>query len=243
MNKLIQAMLLAGVMCVSVGVSAKTLQLNVNLDKQAFIDGQTLAAPKSLGMATLKNGVKLPAYDVPFHQGLDDAPAVAWSLSLDKSLDPALSKQFVVYFFEGETYLLPKDWQFVNAAVGADGSSVITFAPPQGQNGHFSAWSNGGCYGCGVGVASYFFKEADELNQEDYGAESQYLDINPKVQMTHVNPNTQAWQTVVNRQRIEGIVYFNLQEDAYTKTVQVSLPHAQSKLATPILNWHLQIVP
>ena len=240
-NTTIKAMLLVVTMCLGFDVSARTLQLNLNLDKEAFIDGQALPKPKALGVATLKNGVKLPAYEVSFHQGLDDASAVALSLTLNKSLDPVLSKKFAVYFFNGESFLLPNDWRFVNAAVGVNGSSIIVFAPPRGQNGHFSAWSNnGGCYGCGINAASYYFKEADRLNQEDYGADNQYLNVSPAIRLTDIRPNIKAWQTTIKGQRIDGVVYFDLQNDAYTKTVQVSLPATQGKLATPILNWHLK---
>lgn len=225
----------------AVPVAAQTLSLQLNVSAQTIAQGKSLPKPKLLGSAVLSNGVKLPAYQVHYQDGAGVPEMTRPSLKIDKKLDPALSGQFVVYFFDDTWFLIPKNWRFVNAAIGANGSSVIYFAPPQGQNGHFAAWTNnGGCYGCGVEAASRYFKEADRLNQQEFDAKAQYLDISPAVTINTIRPHTQAWRATIGGQNIDGVAYFNLQEDAYTKTVQVSLPKAQNKLATPILNWHLR---
>lgn len=229
-----------GLWAVAAPVLANTLKLELNLPTSVIQDGKDLPKPKSLGMAVLANGVKLPAYQVYYHDGTGDEPDMSTpSLQLTKKLEPALSRQLALYYFDQRWFLLPKDWRFVSATLGANGSSVIYFAPPQ-NDGHFKAWTNnGGCYGCGINTASYFFKEADRLNQREFDAPPQYQKISPAVNISTIRPHTQAWRATIGRQNIDGVVYFDLQSEAYTSAVQVSLPKAQSKLATPILNWHL----
>lgn len=238
----IHTALLSGVLCAGFAMPAvaDTLRLKLNLSAETIQNGKSLQRPKSLGMATLVNGVKLPAYQVYYQDGIGEPDMSRPSLKIDKKLDSALAGQFAVYFFAGEWFLIPKNWHFVYAGLGANGSSVIYFAPPKGQNGHFSAWTNGACYGCGLDAASYYFQEADKLNQQEYDAKPQYLSISPKVTMNTIRPHTKAWRATINGQNIDGVAYFNLQEEAFTKMVQVSLTKTQNKLATPILNWHLR---
>ena len=227
----------------TVAVAAKELRFTVNVPASITQAGKTLPKPKLLGKATLTNGVQLPAYQVFFSSGGSDEPyetVAPDSLNIDKKLDKTLSHQFVVYFFDDVWFLIPKNWHFVYAATGANGDSLIYFAPPKGQNGHFSAWSNnGGCYGCALSAASYYFKEADDLNQQNYDASPQYHKTIPPIKSVAIRPHVQAWRTTVNGQVIDGVAYFTEQNEADARVVQVSLPKAQNKLATPILNWDL----
>ncbi|MFW2178018.1 MULTISPECIES: DUF4850 domain-containing protein [unclassified Moraxella] len=222
---------------------AETHQFSLNLHKETIEMGKKLPKPKSLGQLKLVNG-SIPAYQVYFVDGISDKDyetIAPQALEVDKSLDKNLQNQLVAYSFDGRWIVLPKNWQFIQAGVGADGSRAIAFAPPTGQNGHFTYWTNNGsCYGCGLWGASLFFKEADKLAQKEYDSQPHFRDSKPAFTSTQIRPHTQAYRTTINGQNIDGLAYFNNDGDVYTELVEVSLPKNQSHLATPILNWWIK---
>ncbi|MDO4222596.1 MAG: DUF4850 domain-containing protein [Acinetobacter sp.] len=244
MKKLFIIGFLSTILSISYTSKAETWPLSLN-GSEEFPD-TSLKEPKFLGNATLSNGVKLPAYYVYFSSGIDMTEKERYqhykpqTLHISKKLDTALANNFAVYYFAHEWFLIPKDWRFMSAGIGANASATIHFAPPIGKKGYFSAWTNnGGCYSCGLNMASYFFKEADRLNQIEYNASSQYLKTIPKVKMVKIRPYTQAWRATIQGQNIDGIAYFNPSEDNLVRVAEVSLPKGQEKLATSILNWQL----
>ena len=202
---------------------------------------------KSIGMAALDKQIKLPAYvvyqedPVGEHVGtlIKNHPT---SMTIKHTLDKKYANELAMYYFSAADrwIMIPKNWRLVTANVGANGSESITFLPPQGQKGYFQFWTNnGGCVGCGVNVASLFFKDADQLAQEDYESESSYHNSVPQIKSVQIRPHTQAWRTTVNGQNIDGVAYFNPEAEYYTYTVEISLPKSQNHLATPVLNWFL----
>ncbi|MFB2587934.1 DUF4850 domain-containing protein [Acinetobacter sp. c1-l78] len=235
--------LLVSTLCFTSPSQADTLQYSLNLRDNPLSTQTSLPSPKYIGMVTMRNGVKLPAYQTYFGAGWSDkdyetrAPE---SLTIDAELDAKLASQFVLYYFDQRWFLIPKDWHFVNASIGANASSVINFAPTQGNKGHFSAWTNnGGCYGCGLDAASYYSKQADQMNQREFDAKAQYMDTSPKMQLVALKKDWTAWRTTLGGQNIDGIVYINTDDGVYVWTAEVSLPKSQAHLATPMLNWYL----
>ncbi|MFB6349062.1 DUF4850 domain-containing protein [Moraxella sp. ZJ142] len=217
---------------------ADTLKLGLNPGNSAFENTSDLPKPVYLGMATLANGVRVPAYQV-FDQDMDMVYGPS-SLYIDKKLDAAYKTQVAVYYFHYQWFLIPKNWRLISANIGMGGRAWIVFAPPKGQKGYFQWWINyGGCERCVLSFASYFFKQADILNQREYGAKSRYLDISPKISFVSLDRYTKAWRATVEGQQVDGVAYFNPDEDLFAMDVSVSLPKAQRKLATPILNWRL----
>ncbi|MFB2578484.1 DUF4850 domain-containing protein [Acinetobacter sp. c2-A9] len=235
--------LFASTLCLTPSSHADTLQYSLNLRDNPVSTQASLLSPKPIGMVKMRNGVKLPAYQTYFTDGASDKEYETQQpkgLSLDDSLDAKLASQFVLYYFDQRWFLIPKDWHFVNASIGANASSVINFAPTQGNKGHFSAWTNnGGCYGCGLNTASYYSKQADKMNQEQYDAKAQYMDTSPKMQLVPLKRDWTASRTTLDGQNIDGIVYINMDDGIDVWTAQVSLPKSQAHLATPMLNWYL----
>lgn len=223
---------------------AETHQFNLNLPPETIEAGKKLPTPKSVGKLQFSNG-SIPAYQVYFTAGYSDKDyetTTAENFKIPKALDKKLQKELVAYSFDGRWILIPKNWHFVEAGVGANGSRAIAFAPPTGQTGHFTYWTNsGGCVGCALDSASLFFKEADKLNQQQYDSKPHYHDSYPTLTSTQIRPYTQAYRTTINGQNIDGLAYFNHDYDStYTELVEVSLPKNQTHLATPMLNWWLK---
>lgn len=242
MEKLFIALLLS---LTAIASHAETHQFRLNLDPETIEIGKSLPKPKTIGQLKLANGVSLPAYQVYFTAGYSDKDYETTNpdtLTLAKSLDKKWQNELVAYSFDGHWILIPKNWQFVHAGVGANGSRAIAFAPPTGQNGHFTYWTNsGGCYGCALWEASLFFKQADTLSQKEYETEPHYHDSQPSFTSTQIRPHTQAYRTTIDGQNIDGLAYFNTDDDStYTELVEVSLPKHQAHLATPMLNWWLK---
>lgn len=200
---------------------------------------QKLPSTDYLGVAKLANAVQLPAYQASYSAGWSDKQyeiASPNSLKVTANVDPKLSDELALYYVADLWVLIPKNWQLTNAAEGANGSYYISFAPPNGQKGHFIFESSGACYGCGVNMASQFFKTADKLNQADYGAKTRYRgDLN----MVNIRPHTKAWRATIDGQNIDGLAFWNADDIRVAQNVQVSLPKSQAHLATPILNWWL----
>lgn len=226
-----------------VNTHAETHQFSLNLSSDTLQAGEKLPTPKTIGKLQFSNG-SIPAYQVYFTAGYSDKDyetTVPKNFKINKPLDKKLQTELVAYSFDGRWMLIPKNWRFVEAGVGADGSRAIAFAPPTGQNGHFTYWTNsGGCVGCALDSASLFFKEADKLNQQEFERKPHYRDSKPTFTATQIRPYTQAYRTTINGQNIDGLAYFNNAQDTYVELVEVSLPKSQVHLATPILNWWIK---
>lgn len=243
MQKIIGLLLM--LVCIAPLGYAETLYYTLHIDKNEQIYGESLPKPKYLGFATLKGGVKIPAYQVFYFSASNGDEPMTESpedLQINAKLDKKLASQFAVYYAWGGWFLIPKDWVFVDARTGGT-RMRITFSPAKGK-GYFSFWNNfgGGCPSCSLDVASRYFKQADVLNQKKYGAESQYLDTFPKVHVVDFNKNLKAWRTTINGQNIDGIttMYIDDYDNIDVMNVEVSLPKSQAHLATPILNWYIK---
>lgn len=223
-------------------VYAEERTFSLTLPGDILAEADKLPAPKFLGVATLSDGGEMPAYAVYSESGMlapdEFALQTPDSLNVGRNIKAKYRDELVLYYFDGRWFAIPKNWQLVRAAIGANATSTISFAPPTGQSGYFTFHTNnGGCAMCGQGLASTFIKQAD-IDWVDGGMESNYHKTNPKIQSVELRPYTQGWRTTINGQNIDGLTYYN-PDDYYAYSVEVSLPPAQKALATPILNLFL----
>lgn len=199
--------------------------------------------PKAIGQLSLSNHIKILAFQVFYTAGWSDRDfetTAPIDLSVSYSLKPAIAKRVVAYYFDRRWLLVPNDWQLQTAEVGANGTRRIVFVPPCQQKGYMSYYDSGSCIGCGLRIASVFFKYADVINQRDFDTPAAYMDSIPKITAIQIRPHVKAYHTVIGQQAIDGLIYFDEQLSPVGKApveqVEVSLPALQADLATPLLN-------
>lgn len=210
-----------------------------------FRAGEVLADPadrprvKPLGDLQFEGGAKLPAYLVSVQDGLAEG---GWSapapppMTLPRRLDPKLAGRLAAYRHAGVWILVPRGWQAVRGGSGADGSTVLAFAPSSGL-GHVTYTSMGACVGCAQSAASLFFPEARRSAEENGFP---FCDrANVPVKAVRIRPKIMAYRAVVQGQPIDGLADYDGDRDLPFHKIEASLPAADRDLATPILNGFL----
>jgi hypothetical protein len=194
---------------------------------------------KAIGDVVINGTIRIPAYQLTVQDGVDESgwsTATPDSLKIRGSLNPEFAGQLAAYFHAYGWILVPRSWKVTSAAFGADGSAVVSFAPPAGQ-GHLTYISTGACVGCALSVASVFFPEAHRRAKED--GFLFYTGTNVPMNVVRIRPKIMAYRAVVSGQPIDGLAFYDEEADYQFFQVEVSLPAAERSLATPILNWFL----
>ena len=118
---------------------------------------------------------RIPVVTCPTSFGLPDETMGPVPATMTVTLSPEVAAQVTFYGSGTETLLGPKGWH-CEAAVGADGSTSMTIAPP-GRAGPadspspdrqaITAYTGGGCVGCIATMACGLFPEAWKLFEYD----------------------------------------------------------------------------
>lgn len=199
---------------------------------------KNLIAPKLKRVADVTlNGSPIPTYsmaidDASTDNGYSTYTPNAESISLKPK--PKDAKQFKAYGTPMGTIVVPASWTPRDAAVGADASFRIIFAPDTTGQTYLSLTSDGACFGCSKGDADMYFGHATQQEFDD-----EVLDcLKPSfVHTVTLNPHQVAYSITADKGNpIDGVAYMNNDENVMFYDMQVSLPKYQHALATQILN-------
>lgn len=217
--------------------------LQAQTAKPPFVIGEAVEADTGAERATAfaagtvrVNGVAVPAYGIRTaspHGGewLRFAPQAG--AALYSSATPAQLRQLAAYQLGERWLLVPHGWQLKSGGVGANGSEAWTFAAADGS-GWLRYRHSGACVGCAQSAAAPFFPEARrdaQSNEFDF-----YGNTDVPVKSVRLRPHLMAYSAVKNQRRIDGLVYYNADDDLPHWHLEVTLPVAQQDLARPILN-------
>ena len=185
------------------------------------------------------NGVSVPAYGISLADVMSDKEGARVEFGRDntETLSSSASadalQQLAVYHHPNGWLLAPRDWQLVRAQLGVNGSEILAFAPQTGQ-GYLLFSHAGACVGCAQSEAAVFFEEAKKDAQEnDFDF---YTGTDVAIKSVRLRPHLVAYEAHKNDQRIDGVAYYDRDNEMEFWRVQVSLPAEQQALARPILN-------
>ena len=194
---------------------------------------------KAIGDLVINGTIHIPAHQLTV---LDSIEESGWStvapetMKIQGHLDPKFAGRLAAYFQANGWILAPQSWKVTRGAQGVDGSAVVVFAPPTGQ-GYLTYSTAGACVGCAQSTASIFFPDARRsAEQNDFLF---YDGTNVPVKTVRIRPKIMAYHAVVDGQPIDGLAFYDEENDYEFIQVEVSLPAAERDLATPILNWFL----
>lgn len=190
---------------------------------------------KAIGDLVINGRIHIPAYQLTVQDGIEESgwrTAVPETLKIEGNLDPKFAGRVAAYFHPNGWILVPRNWKITRGAQGADGSGVVDFAPPTGQ-GRLTYWTAGGCVGCAQSAASVFFPEARRSAKENDFLF--YSGTNVPLKIVRIRPKMMAYRVIVHGQPIDGLAFYDEQNDFEFFQVEVSLPAAERDLATPIL--------
>ena len=194
---------------------------------------------KAIGDLVINGTVHIPAYQLTMQDGTEESgwsTAAPETLKIQGHLDPRFAGRLTAYFHARGWILVPRIWKVTRGAQGADGSAVVNFAPPTGQ-GHLTYSTAGACVGCAQSTASVFFPEARQSAKQNEFLF--YNGTNVPMKTVRIRPKIMAYRVVVHGQPIDGLAFYDEENDFQFFQVEVSLPAAERGLATPILNWFL----
>jgi hypothetical protein len=194
---------------------------------------------KAIGDLVINETIRIPAYQLTERDGIHESgwnTATPDTLKIQGSFNPKFAAQLAAYFHANGWILVPRSWKVTKGTLGADGSSVVNFAPPMGE-GHLTYWSAGACMGCALSTASIFFPEARQSAKQNEFLF--YNGTNVPMNIVRIRPKIMAYRAVVSGQPIDGLAFYDGEADFQFFQVEVSLPAAERDLATPILNWFL----
>ncbi|WP_373819516.1 DUF4850 domain-containing protein [Glaesserella sp.] len=181
------------------------------------------------------NGQTLTAFNVSFPSVISDQNE--WlnftARAVTTKVKPHILSRLQLYAMPNGSILVPKDWQLINGGIGANGSVSYSFAPTQG-NGYLTFYDTSACIGCAQSAASVFFPEAYKDAQEN--GFLAYDSTNMPITSVRLKPNLISYSVEQGKQRLDGIVYYNADDDFPFWKAEISLPSQDQDLANPLLN-------
>jgi hypothetical protein len=161
------------------------------------------------------------------------------NMTAQAEISPEMASQLSVYWTCDGWVLVPRGWQLVRAAVGADNSSVYEFREPNNGAGVVSLYDSGGaCVGCALSLAAPYFPDAKKEADDMFGQSASGLEA--QLHAVKLGKHTVAYSRKnAKGQSVDGLAYYQAGDDYEAFTFEVSLPQVQHALATAILNWRL----
>ena len=203
----------------------------------------------ALGNASFKNGVQLPMYGITVENPIEggvlkdftDCHHAAPKCRFNMSIPPALKGRLqLIQVPTVGVMLVPRDWHFVHAAVGVDGSaSVGVYAQPKdgfsAKASYFSYYTAGGCVGCAYSSAAVYFDNAIRLAQENGFS----VALRPaNLHLVKVNAKKAIFSRPISDVlEMNGVAYFDPSNDDSYLEKTVILPVTERALATVLLNF------
>ncbi len=191
------------------------------------------------GEVMLAGGLKIPAYSLSMDSGiLEEGELQTYTPGKPNpeamKLKPEFANQLDAYATPMGMVLVPRGWMPVDASEGADGSFYIYFAPDTSGQTYLSISNTSACVGCAYMSASLYFDEARNLAKENTFP---YCRASRAVHAVPLNPTQKAYRIVVTEGNpVDGLAYFDSNEDEPYYDVRISVPAAQHALASAILN-------
>lgn len=184
------------------------------------------------------NGVGMPAYSLSLSDGGGRAGSFATYRPHAKpvpiKLGPKATTRFDVYATPDGTVLVPRGWAPRVGALGADGSFFVTFAPDASGQTYLSISNTSACVGCAYSSASWYFKRARALAKDNGFA---YCRSAKGVSSVRLNPVQRAYRIrIAGGNPVDGLAYFNPDDDLMFYEVEISAPASKHALATAVLN-------
>ncbi|WP_424407982.1 DUF4850 domain-containing protein [Pasteurella sp. PK-2025] len=180
------------------------------------------------------NQQEISLYQTEYEDNVDGGWLKSPINPLSTKLNAATLAQFDVYAMPyGQMLLVPQNWQLVDGGVGANGSTSYVFAPKKGK-GYFKYYHAASCMGCAMMSASALFPEARKDAQDNDFLF--YEGTNIPTHQVHLTPHLIAYQANQGKDRLDGVAYYHINSDEPFWNAEISLPEAQRKLATPLLN-------
>jgi hypothetical protein len=192
--------------------------------------------PMRAGAVTV-NGFNIPAYGISLSNPLRASGFATYTPGKRGPkirLTPEMAGRLEAYATPMGTILVPGGWTPRSGAEGADGSFVIYFTPDAGGESYMSVESTAACVGCAYSSASWYFKSARALARDNGFA---YCRSAAGVHSVPLNPVQRAYRIkTAQGNPVDGLAYFNPDDDLMFYEVEISLPAAQHALATAVLN-------
>ncbi len=189
------------------------------------------------GEVALAGGLKIPAYSLSMPNLLSEGGFQTYTLEKtypNVKLKPESASQLDVYPTPVGTMLVPRGWTPIDASEGADGSFYIYFAPDTTGQSYLYIHNTAACLGCAYMEASLYFEEARKLAKENTFP---YCRASRAVHAVPLNPTQKAYRIdVTDGNPVDGLAYFDSNEDEPYYDVRISVPAAQHALASLILN-------
>lgn len=211
--------------------------------QRPVINAKDLDHPKfkRSGDLVLKGGAKIAVYTFSMETPADPPDNydtfVPGERKLDLRIKPELAAKLDAYTFQMGYFLVPKGWKPLMASEAADGGFYILFAPDMSGKSYASINNTGPCAGCAYTDASLYFKSAREEAQND---EFLYCKAPDDIRLVKLNANQIAYSVKEpHGNPVDGLAtYYEEMSDNTVNfyDVQVSLPVAQHKLASVLLN-------
>ncbi len=215
------------------------LLLGISAFSYAFADSVT-----SIGTATFKNNVRIPAYAIRYQNPLADGMATSEgschhnACSFQFSIPAEQANTLKLLKLDGISWvLIPKDATITRAQVGADGSAVLAAKSPKAA---ISAYDSSACVGCALSAASPYFNNAKKQMQETFpGLDSSQ----PKKGLKSIRKDhtTAFYSYPANGKTTHGVAKFHdgsQHNDVNFNQLEVTIDQSHTKLATTILNFY-----
>lgn len=199
-------------------------------------DPQDKPVAKPAGEIELKDGIKIPVFSLAMVSGRDEGKAVfrPQVKKLGLAVKPELASRLIAYAYPMGIILAPKGWQAWAAGDGADGSASLLFAPDASGQNYLTYYNAGACVGCALSAASLYFDDAKKQARKD---EFEYYRRPATLKMVNLNPFVKAYNIgVASGNPVDGLAYYNANDDFEFFDVRVSLDKDNHDLATVILN-------
>jgi hypothetical protein len=183
------------------------------------------------------NGARAPAYSLSLTAGgLPEGGFATYrpdAKPLHVKFKTTAGMRFDLYAIPTGTIFVPSGWTPRSGAKGADGSFYIVFAPDVTGKAYLYISNTAACVGCAYSSASEYFESARALAKKDGFA---YCRSAEGVHIVALNPVQRAFRIDTDGNPVDGLAYFNPDDDLMFYEVEVSLPVSQHALATVLLN-------
>lgn len=187
------------------------------------------------------DGMQLPAYSLSLSDG-GGRPGSFASYRPDATpphpgIKQKAAAQLAVYAIPGGSMLVPRGWQPRVGALGADGSFFVVFAPDDTGQTYMSISNTAACIGCAYSSASWYFKQAVPFAKAQGFAYCRSTRGVKSVRVSRVQRTFRINSTGGNP--VDGVAYFNPDDDQMFYEVEISVPASQHALAMSVLKQFL----
>lgn len=198
----------------------------------------------ALGQAIFNNGVKLPMYAVTAESPTDEgllkqfAPCTGKNCFFEFNLEPKFAPKLKVLAIHGiGAVLVPKDWQDIQSAVGANGTASSLIMSPDKQQ-SITLYNSSACVGCGMRPATLYFPELlpQSIENEFYGQYDKHRYLSIVRPSPHVAFFSYQIPTLLGK--THGVAKYDDSDTFNFQNIHLTLKPNEADLARTILNFY-----